>query len=68
MAKENIARFIDATMIDKALAEKFTALAAEYDYDFTVEELLGFGAVRPLSDENIAGVSGGRFGKGDPHF
>ena len=59
MAKENIARFFDAAMTDKALAEKFAALAAENGYDFTAEELLQLGAVRPIPDEDVKDASGG---------
>ena len=58
MAKENIAKFFDATVTDKALAEKVAALAAENGYDFTAAELLELGEARPLSDEEAA-VTGG---------
>ena len=60
MAKENIARFIDAAMTDKALAGKLAALAVENGYDFTAEELLELGAARPLSDEETENAFGGR--------
>lgn len=64
MAKENIARFIEAMVIDKPLAEKVTALAAEHGYNFTVEELLASGntadSVQSLSDTEVEMVSGGR--------
>ena len=59
MAKENIAGFLDAAMRDKALAEKFAALAAEQGYVFTAEELLELGEARPLSDADIENAAGG---------
>ncbi len=59
MAKENIAKFFDTAMTDKALAEKVAALAKECGYDFTAAELLEFGKARPLSDEEVAGAAGG---------
>lgn len=62
MEKENIARFLDASMTDKALAAKLAALAAEYGYDFTAEELLEFGSARPLTDAETDHVSGGTLG------
>ena len=59
MAKENITKFIDAAMSDKALTEKVAALAAEHGYDFTAEELLKYGSARPLSDAETEGATGG---------
>lgn len=52
MAKENIAKFYDAAMTDKALAAELAALAAEF---------LELGAARPLSDEDAGDVSGGGY-------
>ena len=52
MSKENIAKFFEAAAADKALAEKLAALAAENGYAFTADELLEWGAVRPISDED----------------
>ena len=60
MAKENIARFFEAAMTDKALAAKVAALAAKHGYGFTAAELLAFGATRPISDGDVKDVSGGR--------
>ena len=59
MAKENITKFFDAAMTDKALAEKLAALAVEHGYDFTADELLKLGAARPLSDEDLENTVGG---------
>lgn len=59
MAKENITKFFDTAMTDKALAAELAALATENGYDFTVAELLELGAVRPLSDEGVEKVDGG---------
>ena len=59
MAKENIARFIDAAMTDKALAAKVAALAAEYGYAFSAAELLEMGEVRPLSDADAEKAAAG---------
>lgn len=61
MANENIAKFFDAAITDKALAEKLAALAAENGYDFTAEELLKLGAARPLSDAEAEDAAGGIF-------
>lgn len=60
MAKKNIRKFFEKAMTEKALAEKFAALAAEYGYNFTVEELLDVGAVKPLSDGDVGNASGGQ--------
>ncbi len=59
MAKENIARFINAVTTDNALAEKVVALAVEHGYDFTAAELMELGSARPLSDDEAAGVAAG---------
>lgn len=59
MAKENIMKFFDAAMTDMALAEKLAALAAKNGYDFTAEELLKFGAARPLCDADAEKAAGG---------
>ncbi len=59
MAKENIAKFFSAAATDKALAEKLAALAAKHGCAFTAEELLECAAVRPLSDDEAAGVAAG---------
>lgn len=64
MAKENITKFIDAAMTDKALATKLAALATENRCDFTAEELLEFGAARPLSDVEAEDAAGGAGTKG----
>ena len=58
MAKENIAKFFEAAMTVKALAEKVAALAAENGYYFTAAELLELGEARPLSDEEAAATGG----------
>ncbi len=63
MAKENIAKFFNAAMADKALAEKLAALAAKHGYDFTAEELLELGKARPLSDDEAADAAGGWGGR-----
>lgn len=75
MAKENIARFIKATMTDKALAAKVAALATEHGYGFTATELLAAGdkadsptAVQSLSDTDMGAVSGGRVYGDGPKF
>lgn len=60
MAKENITKFFDAAMTDKALAARFAALAMENGYDFTAEELLEFGVTRPLSDDEMEKITGSR--------
>ena len=59
MAKENIAKFFDSAMTNKALAEIIAALATEHGYDFTAKELLEFGAMRPLSDADAENAAGG---------
>lgn len=59
MAKENIARFFDAAVTDKALAEKLAALAGENGFDFTAEELLEAGIQRPISDKEVEVAIGG---------
>lgn len=58
MAKENITKFFDAAMTDKALAAKVAALATENGYDFTADELLELGAARPLSDSEVENAVG----------
>ena len=50
MPKENITKFIDATLTDQVLAGKVAALAAASGYSFTAAELLALGAARPISD------------------
>ena len=52
MTKENIAKFFDAVVTDKALAEKLAALATAQGYAFTAEELLELGEARPISDDD----------------
>lgn len=52
MARETIAEFMEATMTEKALADKVVALAVEHGYDFTAEEFLELGAACPLSDDD----------------
>lgn len=59
MTKENIAKFFDTAMTDKVLAEKLAALATENGYDFMAEELLEFGAARPIPDEDVENAEGG---------
>ena len=59
MAKENIGKFFIEAMTDKTLAEKLAALAGENGFAFTAEELLELGAQRPISDEDVEGVTGG---------
>ena len=59
MARESIARFIDAAMTNMALAAKVAALAAEHGYNFVAEELLELGAVRPLSDADAEKAAAG---------
>lgn len=59
MEKENITKFFDAAITDKALADKVAALAMENGYDFTAAEFLELGAARPLSDEGMEGIQGG---------
>ncbi len=59
MSKENIAKFFDAAMTDKALSEKVASLAAEHGYDFTAAELIELGTARPLSDDETGGAAGG---------
>ena len=59
MAKEDITKFFEAAMTDRALAGKLAALAAENGYAFTAAELLELGAARPLSDGDAETVSGG---------
>ena len=70
MAKENITKFFDAAMSDKALAEKLAALAVENGYAFTAAELLEYGAARLLEDDEMEDVSGGRSRKpqGGPYL
>lgn len=63
MARKNIAKFMEAVVTDQVLAEKFTALAGQQGYDFTVEELLGFGAVCPVTDEDMEQSVGGAYVK-----
>lgn len=63
MARKNIAKFMEAVVTDQVLAEKFTALAGQQGYDFTVEELLEFGAVLPVSDEDMEQSVGGAYVK-----
>ncbi len=57
MAKENIAKFFNAAMTDKALAEKLAALAAENGYDFTAAELLELGSAKALFEAKGADIS-----------
>ena len=52
MAKENIAKFFDTAMTDKALAAELAALATENGYDFTVAELLELGAAYLISNND----------------
>ncbi len=59
MAKENIARFFNAAMTDKALAEKLAALAAKSGFEFTAEELLELGSARPIDDAEMENAAGG---------
>lgn len=59
MARENITKFIEAAMGDRALAGELAELATECGYSFTAEELLALGASRPLSDDDAGRVSGG---------
>ncbi len=59
MAKENIAKFFNAAMSDKALAENLATLATENGFEFTAEELLELGSSRPLSDDEVADAAGG---------
>lgn len=66
MAGESILKFMEAAVTDEALAEKLSALAAEYGYDFTAEELMEFGSVRPLPDEEAEAIQGGIFMFGRP--
>ncbi len=56
---ENIAKFLEAAITGKALAEKAAALATEHGYDFTAAELLELGKARPLSDDEMASAAGG---------
>lgn len=65
MAKGAIINFFDAAMTDQELhqkltelAERFAGLAEEYGYDFTAEELLEFGTVQPLFDDDVERVGG----------
>lgn len=65
MAKGAIINFFEAATMDKELhkgltelAESFAALAKEYGYDFTAEELLEFGTVQPLFDDDVERVGG----------
>lgn len=67
MAKENITKFFDAAMTDKALSGKVAALAAEHGYDFTAAEFLELGAARPLSDEDAGDASGGGYLHGESY-
>ena len=60
MEKENIAKFFDKAITDRALAEKLAALAGENGFDFTAEDLLKLGAARPLSDEDMRDAAGGK--------
>lgn len=59
MAKENISRFIEAAITDKALAAKVAALATENGYGFTADEFLELGETRPLSDNDAGDARGG---------
>ncbi len=59
MAKENIAKFFNAAMTDKALSEKAAALASENGYDFTAAELLELGSARPIADADMENAAGG---------
>lgn len=59
MAKENITKFFDAAVTDKTLAAELAALATEHGCDFTAEELLELGAVRPLSDADAEKAAAG---------
>ena len=72
MAKENIGKFFDTAMTDRALAEKLSALAVENGFDFTAEELLELGAQQPLSDDEAkaanAGLGEGWFSGRKPLF
>lgn len=58
MAKENISRFIDTVMTDKALTTELAALASENGYPVTAEGLLELGMIQPLSNDDAEGASG----------
>lgn len=59
MAKENIVKFFDTAMTDATLAGAVSALATESGYDFTAEEILELGAVRPLYEAETEAAAGG---------
>ncbi len=59
MAIENIARFFNAVVTDKALAEKTAALAVENGFEFTPEELLEAGPAGPIDDAALEDAAGG---------
>lgn len=66
MAKETMTEFLKASAANPELAGKVAALAAEYGYEFTAEELMEFGSVRPLPDEEAEAIQGGIFMFGRP--
>lgn len=66
MAKGAIINFFEAAAMDRKLhkeltelAERFAALAEEYGYDFTAEELLELGTACPLPDDDVGSTVGG---------
>lgn len=61
MENKNAINFIKAVTADRDLAEKISILAAENGYDFTAEELLEFGDIAPISDEQAGNTTGGFF-------
>lgn len=47
MTKENIMKFLEATIGSRTLADKLSALAGEHGYQFTAEELQSLTADTP---------------------
>lgn len=59
MANSNISKYFTMVMTNSELAEKLVSLANENGYMFAVEELLEWGASRPLFDNETDQVQGG---------
>lgn len=59
MAKEAIAKFMEAAVTDRSTAEKVSALAAKCGYAFTADELLAVEATQEMSDDEIEEATGG---------